>query len=214
MTHLATADASDGDSGVRRQLDDFRGVLQAAAARGVKPRYVHAAGSAGIFRYPESHGNLVRPGISLYGSHPFPSRRACGLRPVMQWATRLIRIQGVPAGIGVSYGHSFVTQRPSRLGTLPVGYADGLDRGLSNVGEVLIRGRRAPIVGRVCMGLCVIDLTDMPQAQVGDVVVLIGAQERDRLTVDDMAERCGRIPYEVLCAVGQQVPRRYVGSEA
>ena len=214
MTHLATADASDGDSGVRRQLDDFRGVLQAAAARGVKPRYVHAAGSAGIFRYPESHGNLVRPGISLYGSHPFPSRRACGLRPVMRWATRLIRIQGVPAGIGVSYGHSFVTQRPSRLGTLPVGYADGLDRGLSNVGEVLIRGRRAPIVGRVCMGLCVIDLTDVPQTQVGDVVVLIGAQERDRLTVDDMAERCGRIPYEVLCAVGQQVPRRYVGSEA
>ena len=215
MTHLATADAPDDGSGTRRQLDSFRGVLQAAAAQqGVRPRYVHAAGSAGIFRHPESHGNLVRPGISLYGSHPFPSRRACNLRPVMRWATRLIRIQIVPAGIGVSYGHTFVTQRPSRLGTLPVGYADGLDRGLSNIGEVLICGRRAPMVGRVCMGLCVIDLTDVPQARVGDEVVLIGTQGQDRLAVDDMAERCGRIPYEVLCAVGQQAPRRYVGSEA
>ena len=214
MTHLATADAADDGSGTRCHLDDFRGVLQAAAARGIQPRYVHAAGSAGIFRYPESHGNLVRPGISLYGSHPFPSRRACELRPVMRWTTRLIRIQAVPAGIGVSYGHSFITRRPSRLGTLPLGYADGLDRGLSNVGEVLIRGQRAPMVGRVCMGLCVIDLTDVPQAQVGDEAVLIGAQGQDRLTVDDMAARCGRIPYELLCAVGQQVPRRYVGTEA
>ncbi len=213
MTHLATADAPDDGSGTRRHLDDFRGVLRAAADQGIQPRYVHAAGSAGIFRYPESHGNLVRPGISLYGSHPFPSRRAGELRPVMRWTTRLIRIQAVPAGTGVSYGHTFVTRRPSRLGTLPVGYADGLDRGLSNRGEVLIRGRRAPMVGRVCMGLCVIDLTDVPQAKVGDEVVLIGAQGQDRLTVDDMAERCGRIPYEVLCAVGQQVPRRYVGSE-
>jgi alanine racemase len=214
MTHLASADVPDDGSKVRRQLDDFRGVLQAAAARGVKPQYVHAAGSAGIFRYPESHWNLVRPGISLYGSHPFPSRRAGELRPVMRWTTRLFRIQAVPAGTGVSYGHTFVTRRPSRLGTLPVGYADGLDRGLSDVGEVLIRGRRAPMVGRVCMGLCVIDLTDVPQAQAGDEVVLIGAQGQDHLTVDDMAQRCGRIPYEVLCAVGQQVPRRYVGSGA
>ena len=213
MTHLATADAADDGSGTRGHLDDFRAVLQAAAAKGVKPRYVHAAGSAGIFRYPESHGNLVRPGISLYGSHPFPSRRACELRPVMRWTTHLIRIQDVPAGTGVSYGHTFVTRRPSRLGTLPVGYADGLDRGLSNLGEVLIYGRRAPIVGRVCMGLCVVDLTDVPQTQVGDEVVLIGAQGKDRLTVDDMAERCGRIPYEVLCAVGQQVPRRYLRTE-
>lgn len=214
MTHLATADAPDDDSGTRRHLDKLRGVLQAAAAQGVQPHYVHAAGSAGIFRYPESHGNLVRPGISLYGSHPFPSRRACELRPVMRWTTSLIRIQAVPADTGVSYGHTFVTQRPSLLGTLPVGYADGLDRGLSNVGEVLIHGRRAPMVGRVCMGLCVIDLTDVPQAQIGDEVVLIGAQGQNRLTVDDVAERCGRIPYELLCAIGQQVPKRYVGSEA
>ena len=214
MTHLATADAPDDGGGTRRHLDDFHAVLQSAAAQGIRPRYVHAAGSAGIFRYPDSHGNLVRPGISLYGSHPFPSRRAGALRLVMRWTTRLIRIQAVPLGTGVSYGHSFVTQRPSRLGTLPLGYADGLDRGLSNVGEVLVRGQRAPLVGRVCMGLCVIDLTDVPQAQVGDEVVLIGAQGQDRLTVDDMAARCGRIPYEVMCAVGQQAPRRYVGSEA
>ena len=214
MTHLATADASDDGGGTRRHLEDFRAVLRAAADRGVKPRYVHAAGSAGIFRYPESHGNLVRPGISLYGSHPFPSRRACDLRPVMRWSTRVVRVQSVPAGTGVSYGHTFVTRRPSRLGTLPVGYADGLDRGLSNLGEVLVRGRRAPMVGRVCMGLCVIDLTDIPQAEVGDEAVLIGDQEEELLSVDDMATRCGRIPYELLCGIGRQVPRRYVGAEA
>ena len=213
MTHLATADAPDDDGGTQRHLEDFRGVLQAAADRGVRPRYVHAAGSAGIFRYPGSHGNLVRPGISLYGSHPFPSQRACELRPVMRWTTRVVRVQSVPAGTGVSYGHTFVTRRPSRLGTLPAGYADGLDRGLSNAGEVLVHGRRAPIVGRVCMGLCVIDLTDIPQAQVGDDAVLIGDQGQDRLTVDDMAARCGRIPYELLCGIGGQVPRRHVKAE-
>ena len=214
MTHLATADAPEDDGRTRRHLADFHGVLQAAADRGVRPRYVHAAGSASIFRYPESHGNLVRPGISLYGSHPFPSRGACALRPVMKWTTRVIRVQSVPTGTGVSYVHTFVTLRPSRLGTLPVGYADGLDRGLSNLGEVLVRGQRAPMVGRVCMGLCVIDLTDIPQAQVGDEAVLIGDQEGDLLTVDDMAMRCGRIPYELLCGIGQQVPRRYVKAEA
>ena len=214
MTHLATADAPDDGGRTRRHLQDFHGVLQAAADGGVKPRYVHAAGSAGIFRYPESHGNLVRPGISLYGSHPFPSHRACALRPVMKWTTRVVRVQSVPAGTGVSYGHTFVTQRTSRLGTLPVGYADGLDRGLSNLGEVLVRGRRAPLVGRVCMGLCVIDLTDVPQAQVGDEAVLIGDQGEDLLSVDDMAARCGRIPYELLCGIGQQVPRRHLRAEA
>ena len=214
MTHLATADAPDDGGGTRRHLRDFHNVLQAATGRGVKPRYVHAAGSAGIFRYPESHGNLVRPGISLYGSHPFPSHRACALRPVLKWTTRVVRVQSVPAGTGVSYGHSFVTRRTSRLGTLPLGYADGLDRSLSNLGEVLVRGRRVPMVGRVCMGLCVIDLTDVPQAQVGDQAVLIGDQGQDLLTVDDMAARCGRIPYELLCGIGQQVPRRYLGSEA
>ena len=214
MTHLATADAPDDGGRTRRHLEDFRRVLQAAADRGAKPRYVHAAGSAGIFRYPESHGNLVRPGISLYGSHPFPSRRACALRPVMRWKTRVVRVQSVPAGTGVSYGHTFVTRRPSRLGTLPVGYADGVDRGLSDLGEVLVRGRRAPMVGRVCMGLCVIDLTEIPQAQVDDEAVLIGNQEQDLLTVDDLAIRCGRIPYELLCGIGQQVPRRYVRAEA
>ena len=214
MTHLATADAPDDGGGTRRHLENFHAVLRAAADSGVTPRYVHAAGSAGIFRYPESHGNLVRPGISLYGSHPFPSRRAGGLRPVMRWSTRVVRVQSVPAATGVSYGHTFVTGRPSRLGTLPVGYADGLDRGLSNLGEVLVRGRRAPMVGRVCMGLCVIDLTDIPQAGVGDEAVLIGDQGEDLLTVDDMATRCGRIPYELLCGIGQQVPRRYVRAEA
>ena len=114
---------------------------------------------------PASHGTLVRPGIILYGSCPFAVPDALPLRPVLTWKTRLIRVQEVPAGSGVSYGHTFVTTRPSVIGTLPVGYADGLSRRLSNVGEVLIHGQRAPLVGTICMDACMVDLTHIAQAR-------------------------------------------------
>jgi alanine racemase len=209
MTHLATADTADART-VHEQLDRFAWVVRAFAAQGVTPRYIHVANSAALYRYPQSHYTLVRPGIALYGSHPFEASEAAALRPVLTWKTRLARVQETPAGWGIGYGHTFVTKRPSVIGTLPVGYADGLCRGLSNVGEVLVHGRRAPLVGLICMDMCMVDLTDIPRVRVGDEVVLIGAQGSERITVEDMARRCGQISYEIFCAIGQRVTRRYV----
>lgn len=209
MTHLATADSADAKT-VRLQLDRFCQVVQTCAKRGCTPRYVHAANSAALYRYPQSHGTLVRVGLALYGSHPFEAPAAAALQPVLTWKTRLARIQEVPAGEGISYGHTFVTSRASRIGTLSVGYADGLCRQLSNTGEVLVHGQRAPLVGHITMDMCMIDLTDIPPARVGDEVVLIGVQGAERITADEMAGRCGRIPYEVFCAIGPRVSRRYI----
>ena len=132
---------------------------------------------------------------------------------MLTWKTRLARVQAVPAGCGISYGYTFVTSRPSVIGTLPVGYADGLSRNLSNVGQVLIHGQRAPLVGQICMDMCMIDLTDLACAHVGDEVVLLGAQGAERITAEEMAARCGCIPYEVFCAISQRVPRRYVETD-
>jgi alanine racemase len=209
MTHLATADTSD-TAAVHVQLERFAGAVRTLAIQGVTPSYCHVANSAALYRYPQSHYTMVRPGIALYGSHPFEAVEAAALQPVLTWKTRLARVQAVPAGSGVSYGHTFVTRRPSVIGTLPVGYADGFCRGLSNTGEVLVRGRRVPIVGRICMDMATIDLTDLPQACVGDEVILIGIQGTECITVDEMAQCCGRIPYEILCAIGPRVPRHYV----
>jgi alanine racemase len=210
MTHLATADAPSPQV-VQAQRMIFAQVVQLFARQGLHPRYLHMANSAAIYRYPESHWTLVRPGIALYGSHPFESHEATVLRPVLSWKTRLVRVQALPVGYGISYGHTFITRRPSVIGTLPVGYADGLCRRLSNVGEVLVDGRRVPLVGQICMDMCMVDLTDVPQVQVGDEVVLIGAQKGARITAEDMAARCGLIPYEIFCAIAQRVPRQYVG---
>ena len=213
MTHLACADTLDVNS-VQGQLTRFRAVLHQLVTQGLRPRYIHAANSAGLYRYPESHWTLVRPGIALYGAQPFAAPEAEALRPVLTWKTRLIRVQAVPAGRGISYGYTFVTSRPSVVGTLPVGYADGLSRHLSNVGHVLIHGQRVPLVGQICMDMCMVDLTDLAGVHVGDEVVLLGAQGNERITVEEMAARSSRIPYEVFCAISQRVPRRYVEAES
>jgi alanine racemase len=209
MTHLATADLAD-DCTVRAQLRCFYQVMRTCATRGLTPRYVHAANSAALYRYPQSHGTLVRSGIALYGLHPFDAPAAALLQPVLTWKTRIARVQKCSSGCGISYGHTFITQRPSRIGTLPVGYADGLCRRLSNVGEVLVHGQRVPLVGQISMDMCMIDLTEVPYAEVGDEVVLLGSQGAACITAEEMASRCGTIPYDIFCAISQRVPRRYV----
>ncbi len=209
MTHMATADHHDKRI-LQAQWRCFCRVVQMLRDRGMTPRYIHAANSAALYRFPQIHGQIVRPGLALYGSHPFEAPDADVLRPVLSWKTRLARIETVASGCGISYGHTFVTSRRSRIGTLPVGYADGLCRRLSNVGEVLVHGQRAPLVGQITMDMCMIDVTEIPQAQIGDEVVLIGAQGADRITVEAMASHCGQIPYEIFCAISARVPRRYV----
>ncbi|MDP2972952.1 MAG: alanine racemase, partial [Deltaproteobacteria bacterium] len=133
------------------------------------------------------------------------------LKPVLTLKTRIHFLKSVPPGSRISYGGTFVTKRESLIATLPIGYADGYSCHLSNRGEALIRGRRVPVIGRVCMDLTMVDVTDIPKVSAGDEAILIGRQGRERITVDEIAKKIGSIPYEVLCLVGRRVPRVYMG---
>lgn len=171
---------------------------------------IHLSNSAGIVRFPSAHYSLVRPGIMLYGYHTLPRTvQAPDLRPVLSLTTRIAQLRVIQPGETVSYNRTFMAKRPTRIAILPIGYSDGLNRQLSNRGHVLVREQRAPIVGRVCMDMVMIDVTMIPSAAVGDEVVLIGQQANERITADNLAEWAGTISYEVLCSISPQVPRLY-----
>ncbi len=209
MTHLADTDGPDTES-TERQLVAFRRVLHRIEQRGWHVPLVHATNSAGLIRFPQSHFSLVRPGITLYGYHTLPSTVAApSLKPVLSLRSMIAQIKIVEPGGTISYNGTFVAARRSRIAVLPLGYADGYSRRLSNRGMVLVQGRRAPIVGLVCMDMVMIDVTDAPSAKVGDEVVLIGRQGSDAIWADEVAGWMDTIPYEVLCAIGPRVPRVY-----
>ncbi|MBX5465255.1 MAG: alanine racemase [Clostridia bacterium] len=212
-THLASAESDPEYS--RWQVGLFRSFLLALAERGVRPPRLHVGNTGGLLHVPEAADFDYRVGIGLYGYDPAGGNRglAAGLRPALRWRAKVAQVREVPAGRRVSYGGTFVTARPSRLATLPVGYADGLHRALSGRGQVLVHGRRAPLAGRVCMDQVVVDVTDVPRVEPGDVVTLIGEDGRERLTADDMAEAAGTISYEVLTSISARVPRRWIGEE-
>lgn len=212
MSHLPGADSIDTQPS-EQQNALFADCYKALSSVSAKTSAAHIANSAALLRYPEMHWNMVRPGLSLYGCYPADHSLCCpdvDLRPVMSFKTRVIQVRDVPAGFGISYGHTFVTDRPSRLAVLPVGYNDGYLRSLSNQAHVLVRGRRAPQRGRVCMNLTVIDVTDIPEVYAGDEVVLMGRQGDDVITVDELAGWMDTISYEVLCLFGNLNRRVYV----
>ena len=207
FTHFATADSLD-QSYALRQLDRFERVLAALDARGMRPPIVHAANSAAALTLPQARYNMVRPGIAIYGiapsdDVPLPE----GFRPALAFKTQVAQVKDVPAGEGVSYGATFITSVPTRIAVLPVGYADGFRRAPTNWGEVLVRGQRAPLIGRVCMDQSMIDVTHIPGVRQGDEVVLIGRQGDDELTADEVARRLGTIAYEVTSELLARVPR-------
>ncbi len=173
---------------------------------------VHAANSAAIMNFPDSHYDLVRPGISLHGCLPDPEMvgHVLQLQPVMSFKTRVLQVKEVPAGYGISYGHTFRTERPTRLAVLPVGYADGYLRRLTGKAEVIISGCRVPILGRVCMNACLADITDLDQVKVGDEVVIMGQQGEAVITADEIAEWSETISYEILCLFGSSNQRVYL----
>jgi alanine racemase len=178
----------------------------------IHPPFCHIANSAGLVNLPSAHFTVVRPGIMLYGSYPSPSlKENISLRQVMSWKSRIADLKKVPEGYSISYGRTFVTQRPSIIAAIPVGYADGYHRLFSNRGEVLIKGKRAPVVGRVCMDWTMVDVTDLPSVEVGEEVVLMGSQLGQEITPEEMGEWMGTISYEILCAVGKRVRRIYKG---
>lgn len=230
MTHFACADQPD-PAVLEPQLERFRDALDVLAAAGIRPRLRHAANSAALLGHPQTHFDLVRPGLALFGVHPCGADRsvrlpalltdagqACEctrseLRPVMSVLSQLVSVRDVPVGETVGYGATWTALRPSRIATFPMGYADGLVRGLSNRGQALVRGVRAPIVGMVSMDMTMLDVTDVPGATVGDEVVLLGSQKgplgSDEITATEIADHLGTIPWEVLTNISRRVPRFY-----
>jgi alanine racemase len=175
---------------------------------GVEAPLHHRANSGATMRGLVKPGEYVRTGLALYGAESL-DRGESRLEPVMRWRTEIARLKDLPAGHPVGYGMTFRTKRPSRIATLPVGYADGYNRLLSNKAEVLVRGRRAPVVGRVSMDLVTIDVTDVPAAAFGDEVVLLESQDGETITPEELANKIGTISYEVFCSVSARVPRVY-----
>jgi alanine racemase len=207
MTHLADSDGNDS-SHTEEQLKRFRGLIEQVQQRGIKMPIVHVANSAAIIRYPQSHFSLVRPGIMLYGYHTLPRSVTCPtLQPVLSLHTAVMQLRAIKPGETVSYNRTFVAKRPSTIAVLPIGYADGYSRRLSNQGFVLVDGKRAPIVGLVCMDMTMVDVTDIPSVRVGDGVTVIGRQGKEAIWADEIARWTGTIPYETLCAVGPRIPR-------
>jgi alanine racemase len=209
MTHLADTDGPDRIA-TERQLDKFTKAIATVRAGGFRVPLIHAANSAGAVRYPDAQFSLVRPGIMLYGYHTLPqSVAAPDLKPVLSLRTCIAQLRTIQPGESVSYNGTFTATRTTRIATLPVGYADGLSRRLSNRGQVLVRGQRAPIAGLVCMDMMMVDVTQIPGAAIGDEVMVIGRQGNEQITAADIAAWTGTIPYEVLCAIGPRVPRLY-----
>ncbi|HEV2473141.1 MAG TPA: alanine racemase, partial [Chthonomonadales bacterium] len=207
FTHLATADAQDQHH-TRLQLARFRRVLQALEEKGLRPPLVHAANSAALLSLPESRFDMVRPGIALYGLDPSEDvRLPQSFRPALSFKTQVSLVKQVPAGECISYGCAYTTERPMTVATLPVGYADGFRRGPANWGSVLIHGQEAPLLGRVCMDQCMVDVTHIPQVRIGDEVVLIGRQGHSSLSAEEVARRLGTIHYEVVSEILARVPR-------
>jgi alanine racemase len=217
MTHFPSADeagsgppapGSDGVEFTRRQIGAFLKIREAVAAAGIRAPLWHAANSAGILLYPESRLDAVRPGLALYGG--FPAAQVpppTKLRQAMTLKTRIVLIRDFAAGATLGYGRTFRTARASRIAALPIGYADGFSRANSNRGQALVRGRRAPIVGRVSMDTVLVDVTDVAGAQAGDEAVLYGRQGEAEISIVEAAERLGTIPYELMTALTARVPR-------
>lgn len=212
-SHFASADAADLGY-ARQQLERFRDVLGFYAERGLPPPLRHMANSGAILQLPESHLDMVRPGILLYGVYPSSEvPRSLPVQPALRWTSRVVYFKVVRPGDPVSYHSTWRSEEPVRVVTLPVGYGDGYPRALSNRGEVLIRGRRYGVVGRVCMDQFVVNI-GQESAYNADEVVLLGRQGEQTITAEELAERAGAIPYEILTAINTRVPRLYKQGDA
>ena len=209
MSHFSETENSELDY-TKDQLESFRHVVELLHAEGHRPPFIHQAKSAGVIGLPPAHFTMVRPGLMLYGIYPSPEMlNQIALKPILSWKTRVLQLKRLPKGSSISYGQTFVTERESLIATLPVGYADGYHRLLSNRGSVLVRGKRVPIVGKVCMDLTMVDVTDIREVQQGDEVVLLGTQGRGTISADEIARWADTISYEILTSISSRVPRIY-----
>ena len=223
MTHFAEAEVPHS-SYTQWQMDRFRHLLHSLGQKGLRFPLIHAANSAAILNVPGSSFDMVRPGLILYGALPDPALSSklpdesgnykTNLQPVMSFKARIISLKHLDSGCSLSYNRTYITCQPSLIAAIPVGYAEGFSRSLSNCGQVLVSSertgfRRANVVGRVCMDISLLDVTHLPQTKPGDEVLLFGQSGEHRLPVEEIAVKAGTIPYELLCLAGRQVPRLY-----
>ena len=219
-THFANIEDTLNHDYTQAQLDHFGEVLNILDRLDIKADFVHAAATAAGILFSKTHFNLVRAGIGIYGLWPsretylstlLGHRPVPDLRPVLTWKTRIVQIKDLPEGSYIGYGCTYRATRPIRLAVLPVGYADGYDRKLGNTAYVLILGKRAPVIGRVCMNLTMVDISDIPQAGLEEEVVLLGRDGEERVSAETMAEWAGTINYEIVTRISPLLPRRVVG---
>jgi alanine racemase len=211
FTHFATADEAD-KSYANRQLEKFVDFADRLRREGLEPPVKHAANSGALIDMPDSHLDMVRPGIATYGLYPSNevNHGTVILKPVMTLKSRVIHLKRVPAGFNVSYGITYQTDKPTTIATVPVGYADGLSRLLSSRGHMLVHGRRVPIVGRICMDLTMIDVGGVPGVQIEDEVVAFGKHGNEVITADEIAATLNTINYEIVSSVTARVERVYL----
>lgn len=210
FTHFARADELD-KSAAGKQFERYMVFANKLERAGVSIPLKHVSNSAALMELPQMNLDIVRAGISIYGIYPSDevSRESIRLIPAMSLHSRIVYIKEISPGTEVSYGGTFVAEHPMRIATIPVGYGDGYPRMLSGKGSVLIRGKRAKILGRVCMDQFMVDVTDIPEARELDEVILLGEQRGEKITVYELGALCGRFPYEFVCDIGKRVPRIY-----
>lgn len=211
FTHFAAADSFDKRYTLE-QFSRFVGLIESLRKKGLEFPIKHAANSAALMELTETHLDMVRAGITVYGLYPSDEvdRQIIKLRPAMALKARVAYVKEVPAGFKISYGCTYTTGRPTVIATLPLGYADGYSRLLSSKGEALLHGCRAPVVGRVCMDQFMVDVGHIPGVKIGDEAVLIGRQGEEEISADEVAAKLGTINYEVTCMVSYRVPRVYI----
>lgn len=210
FTHFSKADEED-KSFTEKQLNAYLWMKQRLEEKGVQFSYYHCSNSAGIIDVPEANMDLVRAGISIYGLYPSGevNKANVPLKPALQWVSHVAHVKWVEAGTPVSYGGTYVTDRRTKLATIPVGYGDGYPRSLSNKGYVLIKGQKAPIRGRVCMDQMMVDVTEIDDVAYEDQVILVGRDGEEELPVEVLSDLSGRFNYEFVCDIGKRVPREF-----
>ena len=209
FTHFPSAEEDKSFTG--KQIRNFSYLIEDLLRHKIDIPIRHTSNSAAIVGFKDSHMNMVRPGLIMYGLYPNKDiAKKMKLKPALKLKTKVVYVKSVSEGRSISYGRTFITKVPTRIATIPVGYGDGYSRSLSNCADVLIKGRRYPVVGRVCMDMTMVDIGQIKNIKSGDEVVLIGKQGSDRITAEELAERINTIPYEVVCNIGHRVPRVYI----
>ena len=214
-THFATIEDTADTRFATQQVCRFREMEAQVKSMGFRPAWIHCACSAAIILYPDTHGTLVRGGIAMYGLWPSASAELtarknlikCDLSPVLAWKTRIAQVKSFPTGTPIGYGLTETTKRPSRIAVIPVGYYDGYDRGLSSVGDALVNGHRCKVMGRVCMNMMMIDVSEVPNVTPEQEVVLLGRSGRHEIAAGELAQKIGTIPYEIVTRINPLLPR-------